>query len=110
MMTNRRSLIFRILADLLVAFFALFAFVAPSHSKNGAWLIAALVALLLAAGAAGYLEPSAKRIWIHPLLIMSPEFIALPIFIFTCHGFECGGMSGILIFAGLFALVLVALS
>jgi hypothetical protein len=72
--------------------------------------IAALGVVLLAAAVAGYLEPSSKRVWIHSLLIMAPEIIALPIAILTCHGFECGGMIGFLILANLFTLGLVGLS
>jgi hypothetical protein len=109
-MTKRRGLILRILADLLVACFALGAFVGASKSTNGALLIAVLGGLLLAAGAGGYLEPSAKRVWIHPLVIMSPELIALAFALLTCHGFECEGMVGFLIVASLFTLVLVGLA
>ena len=109
-MINRRGLIFRILGDLFVGCIALGALVGASHSTNGATFIAALGAVLLAAAVAGYLEPSAKRVWIHPLLIMSPEIIALPLALLTCHGFECGGVIGFLIFANLFTLGLVGLS
>src|SRR6476660_9928952 len=101
-MTNRRGFIFRILGDLFVSCVALGALVGASHSTNGATLIAALGVVLLGAAVAGYLEPSAKRVWIHPLLIMSPELIALPVALLTCHGFECGGIIGFLIFANLF--------
>ena len=109
-MTNRRGLIFRLVGDLFVGCVALGAVVGASHSANEATFIAALGAVLLAAALAGYLEPSAKRVWIHPLLIMSPEIIALPLALLACHGFECGGMIGFLIFANLFTLGLVGLS
>jgi len=107
---NRRSLIFRILGDLFVGCIALGALVGASHTTNGATLIAVLGAVLLATAVSGYMEPSAKRVWIHPLLIMSPEIIALPFALLTCRGFECGGMIGFLIFANLFTLGLVVLS
>jgi len=109
-MTNRRGLFFRMLGDLFVGCIALGAVVGASHSTNGAIFFAPLGAVLLAAAVAGYLEPSEKRVWIHPLLIMSPEVIALPLAFLTCHGFECGGMIGFLIFANLFTLGLVGLS
>jgi hypothetical protein len=109
-MTNRRSLIIRLLADLIIGCIVLGAIVRASHSTNGAAFIAALGTVVLAAVVAGYLEPSAKWVWIHPLLIMAPELIALPIAFFTCRGFECGGVIGFLIFASLFTIVLEGLS
>ncbi len=66
-MTNQHGVIFRILADLFVGFFASLAFFAVSHSGNGTWLIGVIGALLFAAGMAGYLEPFAKKVWIHPM-------------------------------------------
>jgi hypothetical protein len=109
-MKNQRGFISRIIGDLVVGCTTLGAFVAASHWENGATFIAILCAVLLAVAVAGYLEPSAKRVWIHPLLIMWPEIIALPVAVLTCRGFECGGMIGFLIFVNLFTLGLVGLS
>ncbi|HLY63616.1 MAG TPA: hypothetical protein VKV95_22990 [Terriglobia bacterium] len=109
-MTNRRGLIFRILTDFIVALSAVGAFVGASHSGNGTWLFVIFGGLLLAAGFAGYLEPAAKRVWIHPLVIMSPEIIVLPVAFLTCHGFECAGFIAFLMVSSLFALVLMVMS
>ena len=102
--------IIRLLADLIIGCIVLGATVRASHSTNGAAFVAALGTVVLAAVVAGYLERSAKWAWIHPLLIMAPELIALPAAFFTCHGFECGGVIGFLIFASLFTIVLEGLS
>src|SRR5258708_36862557 len=111
-MTKRRGVIFRILADLFVAYFVTLSLIAASRSGSGsgAWLVGAISALLLAAGVAGYLEQSAKKVWIHPLVIMAPEVIALPVALLTCRGHGCTGMIAILIIANLFTLVLLGLS
>lgn len=109
-MKNRRGLTFRILADLFVGCIALGTLVGASHSTNGVMFVVVLGGVLFAAAVAGYLEPSARRVWIHPLLMMSPEIVALPFALLTCHGFECGGVIGFLIFANLFTLGLVGLS
>jgi hypothetical protein len=109
-MTNQRGIIFRILADLFVAFFASLAFFIVSHSGNGAALIGIIGALLFAAGLAGYREPSAKHLWIHPLVMMSPELIALPVAALGCHGHGCAGVIAFLIATNLFTLVLLGLS
>ena len=109
-MTNRRGVIFRILADLFVACLVTLSLIAASHSGSGAWFVGAVSVLLLAAGVAGYLEQSAKRVWIHPLVIMAPELIALPVAILTCRGHGCVGGIVFLILVNLFALLLVGLS
>ena len=106
-MIKNRGLGFRILADILVACAALGAVVGASRSPNGAWLVVILGGLLLAAVLAGYREPFARRVWIHPLVIMSPVLIALPVALLTCRGFECGGIIGFLMAASLFTLVLL---
>ena len=109
-MTNRRGVIFRILADLFVACFVTLSLIAASHSGSGAWFVGAICVLLLAVGVAGYLEQSAKRVWIHPLVIMAPELIALPVVFLSCQGHGCAGVIAILILANLFTLVLLGLS
>jgi hypothetical protein len=109
-MPNQHGLTFRILADLFVAFFVTLAFFAVSHSGNGVWLIGVIGALLFASVMAGYLEPSAKKVWIHPLVIMSPELIALPVALLACHGHGCVGVIAFLTLANLVTLVLVGLS
>ena len=57
-MTNRRGVIFRILADLFVACLVTLSLIAASHSGSGAWFVGAVSVLLLAAGVAGYLLSS----------------------------------------------------
>src|SRR5258708_23626465 len=109
-MTNWRGVIFRILADLFVAYFVTLSLIAASRTGSGAWLVGAISALVLAVGVAGYLEQSAKRVWIHPILMMSPEGIALPVALLSCHGHGCAGMIAVLILAHLFTLVLLVLS
>jgi hypothetical protein len=109
-MTNRRGVIFRILADLFVAFSVTLAFFAVSDSGKAAWLIGVIGALLFAAGMAGYLEPSAKKVWIHPLVIMWPELIALPVAFLGCHGHGCAGVISFLNAANMFTLLLLGLS
>jgi len=66
--------------------------------------------LIVAACVAGYMETCAKWVWIHGLILMLPELVALAAAVRTCRGFECGGLSGLVVFAGVFALVLVVLS
>jgi hypothetical protein len=44
---------------------------------------------ILAAILAGYFEPFAKRVWIHALLLLLPELVALPVAILTCKGHGC---------------------
>jgi len=56
------------------------------------------------------LEQSAKKVWIHPLVMMSPEVIALPAALLSCHGHGCAGVIAVLILANLFTLVLLGLS
>lgn|SRR6266853_1539932 len=50
-MTNWRGVIFRILADLFVAYFVTLSLIAASRSGSGAWLVGAISVLLLAVGA-----------------------------------------------------------
>src|ERR1700752_3319983 len=103
----------RIAADLLTGIVATGGFVLASRCSNSgaAWIfISAGVLLLLAAVLAGYHEPSAKRVWIHAPLMMSPELIALPAAYFTCKGFECAGVIAFLMLASLFAGVLIVFS
>lgn len=100
----------RLLADLLVGLAAAAGFVLASKHEPGVEAVAVLVILLAAAVLTGYLEPSAKRVWIHPLVIMSPELVALPVAVLTCKGFECGGVIAFLTVASLFAFVLIGVS
>jgi hypothetical protein len=107
------SFIRRAAADVLVGVAAVAGFVFASRNGNaaGAILLATVcVGLLISAGIAGYWEPSPKWVWLHPLLIMSPELIALPVVLLTCKGFECGGLIGFLIMASLFTAVLIVFS
>jgi hypothetical protein len=109
-MTNRRSLLLRILADAVVSMAAIAGFFLASHSTRPAWLIAIGIGLIVAAAVSGYLEPSGKTVWIHAPIIMAPELIALPFAFATCRGFECAGITAFLFMAGLFTLVLVGIS
>jgi hypothetical protein len=79
-------------------------------SANGALVIAVLGAQLIAVGVMACLETSAKMVWIHPLVIMLPELIALPVAILTCRGHGCVGGIVMLILVNLFTLLLVGLS
>jgi len=84
-MTNGGGTVVRILADLFVACLVpLYIFASTrTGSANGALVIAVLAAQLIAVGVMACLEPSAKMVWIHPLVIMLPELIALPVAILT---------------------------
>ena len=66
------------MADLFVGVSAVVAFVFASHRTNGAWPIAIFVVLLLAAGMSGYLEPSAKRVWVHAFTIFAGMMFVWP--------------------------------
>jgi len=109
-MTSRGSFILRVVAELLAGLLAAGSFSLASHSPNGSFFIAIGVGLLLVAGLAGYLEPSAKKVWLHPILIMWPELMVLPAAVLTCHGFECGGVIAFLVLAGFFTVVLMGVS
>ena len=101
---------FRLLADLLVGLAAAAGFIVASHHEPGVEALAVVLILVAAAGLAGHLEPSAKRVWIHPLVIMSPELLVLPVAVLTCKGFECAGLIAFLTVASLFAFVLIGVS
>ena len=60
-MTNRRGVIFRILADLFVAYFVTLVLIAVSRSGSGAWVIGAISVLLLAVGVARYRNNPQRR-------------------------------------------------
>ena len=111
-MTKRRSVVVRILADLFVACLVPLYMFASSRtgSANGALAIGVLGAQLIAVGVMACLEPSAKMVWIHPLVIMLPELIALPVAILTCRGHGCVGGIVMLILANLITILLVGLS
>jgi hypothetical protein len=111
-MTNRRGVVVRILADLFVACLVPLCVFASSRtgSANPAFVIGALGAQLIAVAVMAWLEPSAKMVWIHALVIMLPELIALPVAILTCRGHGCVGGIVMLILANLITLLLVALS
>jgi hypothetical protein len=68
------------------------------------------VLLLIFAVIAGFCEPFLKRVWVHALLIMSPELIALPVVSLSCRGFECAGGIAFLMMASLFTVGLIAFS
>lgn len=110
-MKTRSGLARRMLIDLLAGLSAAALVAALGWLGAGsAWAIPALCVLLIAAGAGGYREPSARRVWIHPLVIMSPALVAATCAALTCRGFECGGVAGLVAGAVLFTLVLVGLS
>jgi len=111
-MTNWRGDVVRIFADLFVASLVLLYIFASSRigSANGAVVIGVLGAQLIAVGVMACLEPSAKMVWIHPLVIMLPELIALPVAILTCRGHGCVGGIVMLILVNLITLLLVGLS
>ena len=73
-------------------------------------LISTCALLLVLAAAAGFCEPSLKRVWIHALLIMSPELIAFPVVSLSCRGFECAGAIAFLMLASFFAVGLIPAS
>ena len=111
-MTNGGGTVRRILADLFVACLVPLYIFASSRTggANGALVIAVLAAQLIAVGVMACLETSAKMVWIHPLVIMLPELIALPVAILTCRGHGCIGGFVMLILVNLFTLLLVGLS
>ena len=91
-MTKRNSLIFRLVTELIIGVAALFGFMAILHSAYGAndwWAVIFFFSVvILAAGASGYSEPSAKMVWLHAPIMMLPELIGLPL-VLTCHSFMC---------------------
>jgi hypothetical protein len=85
----------RVATEVLIGLGTTGGFVLASRSSGSgaAWLlIFACLLLVLVATLAGYYEPSASRVWMHPPLMMALELIALPASSFTCRGFECGGV------------------
>jgi hypothetical protein len=109
-MTGRRGFVVRLLADLCVACLVVLAFFVASRSNNDPLRIAALVVQFLAVGVAAYLEDSAKKVWIHPLVILLPELIALPAGVLLCKGHGCAGMFVFAVLAYFVALLMVGLS
>lgn len=97
----------RIGVDFLVGIFAIAAFLFLSKTGSGVLAITIALALLLAAGLAGYQEPTAKWVVLHPVVMMAPELIAFPVALATCRGFEC---QGIIAFLGLASLATVVLA
>ena len=89
----------RLILDFLVSISAIAAFVLWSKSGSVALGITIGLALLVAAGLAGYREPAAKWVVIHPIVMMSPELTALPVVLVTCRGFECQGFVAFLAIA-----------
>jgi hypothetical protein len=83
---------------------------------GGMWAIPAPCILLIAACAAGWMEPSGRSVWIHTLVIMSPELVALACATLICEAtagplrFECAWLVIFLALALLFTLALVGLS
>jgi hypothetical protein len=80
------------------------------------WLIPTICILLIAACAAGWMEPSGRRVWIHPLVIMSPELASLVCGLLICpaimgpKGEECAWLLVFLVLAMLCVPVLMGLS
>jgi hypothetical protein len=70
-MTSRGNLVFRSLAELLIGVSVLAVFVFYSHRgiSSGTATIAVFCALIVAACVAGYMETSAKWVWIHGLIL-----------------------------------------
>ena len=85
------SFLVRALAAFLVGTSAPGSILAASHygASPGYWLIVIPCIVLIAAILVGYFEPFAKRVWIHALLLMLPELVALPVAILTCKGHGC---------------------
>jgi hypothetical protein len=110
-MTNRGHFRSRMLADLAVGIFvvALVAIVGR-HNGNRGLAIPILCILPLAASVAGDLEPSATRVWVHALVIISPALAVVFGAAVTCRGFECGGLVGLVAAALIFAVLLLVLS
>jgi hypothetical protein len=81
-----------------------------SKTGSGFWVITIGLALLIAAGFAGYREPKAKWVVIHPVVMMAPELVAFPFALATCRGFECQGVIAFLAAASLATVVLVAVA
>ena len=106
-----RSFAVRCVADVLLGLAAVALLVMASrHAQSVPWLIACVSVVITAALVAGYYEPSAKRVIIHPFLVMAPEIVVFPLAFFTCRGFECGAIIGVMMVASLFTFVLVALA
>lgn len=80
------------------------------------WAIPAPCILLVAACAAGWMEPSGRRVWTHPLVMMSPELVVLVCAAVVCpaiagpRGEECAWFVVALFVAVPFTLVMVGLS
>lgn len=102
----------RALASLLVGISAPGSVFAASHfgANPGYWLIAIPISVLIAAVLAGYFEPSARRVWIHALLLILPELVALPVAILTCKGHGCAAIVALLAIAVVSTFVLIAVS
>jgi hypothetical protein len=99
------------LGDVLAGIFVItLVAVAGKLNANRVWAIPILCILPLAAGMAGFREPLAKRVWIHPLVITLPGLAVVSAGAVTCRGFECGAMVGILAAAIVFMFILVGLS
>ncbi len=79
----------RIVLDFLFSICVIAAFFFLSKTRSGVVAIAICVALFLAAGFAGYSEPTAQWVVIHPVVMMAPELITFPFVLATCRGFEC---------------------
>jgi hypothetical protein len=99
----------RIAADVIVGLSVIAGFVAASHGSTPLFF-ATCGLLVVAAGTAGYFEPVAKRVWIHAVLQMWPELVALPFALATCRGFECGGFIAFLAMACASTVVLIVVS
>ena len=103
----------RAAADVLAGVCASAGFIFASRSNeigaNRLLLITCILLLILAA-IAGFCEPFLKRVWIHAVLIMSPELIALPVVSLSCRGFECAGGIAFLMMASFFTIGLIAFS
>jgi hypothetical protein len=99
-------------APFLVGISAPGSVLAASHygASPGSWLIAIPCTVLIAAILAGYYEPFAKRVWIHAVLLMLPESVALPVAILTCKGHGCVAAIVLLAIAIPSTFVLIAVS
>jgi hypothetical protein len=103
----------RAAADVVAGICAAGGFVLASRGNEIAanrLLLITCILLLVLAAIAGFCEPFLKRVWIHAVLIMSPELIALPVVSLSCRGFECAGAIVFLMAASFFTVGLIAFS
>lgn len=108
-MANR--FVLRCVADVLVGLGAPWpAFLSAAHANPTPWLGSSVGIFAIAALVSGYYEPSARRVIVHPFLLMLPAIIGSLWAFSTCRGFECGGTIGMVLIASLLTFVLLGLA